>query len=45
MQNTESISVEKQVDVLLKAATNENNLAMMFHGWSSWLLSVCCIWS
>lgn len=31
MQNTESISVEKQVDVLLKAAMNEDNLAMMFH--------------
>ena len=37
MQNTESISVEKQVDVLLKAAMNEDNLAMMFHGWSAWL--------
>ena len=37
MQNTESVSVEKQVDVLLKAAMNENNLAMMFHGWSAWL--------
>ena len=37
MQNTESFSVEKQVDVLLKAAMNEDNLAMMFHGWSAWL--------
>lgn len=42
MQNTESISVEKQVDVLLKAAMNEDNLAMMFHGWSAWLWCVCC---
>lgn len=41
MQNTESISVEKQVDVLLKAAMNEDNLAMMFHGWSAWLWRVC----
>lgn len=36
-QNTESISIEKQVDVLIKKATNENNLALMFHGWSAWL--------
>lgn len=37
LQNTESISIKKQVDVLIKAATNENNLAVMFHGWSAWL--------
>ena len=36
-QNTESISIEKQVDVLIKKATNENNLALMFHGWGAWL--------
>ena len=37
LQNTESISIEKQVDMLIKAATNENNLAVMFHGWGAWL--------
>ena len=37
LQNTESISIEKQVDLLIKAATNEHNLAVMFHGWSAWL--------
>lgn len=37
LQNTESVSIKKQVDVLIKAATNENNLAVMFHGWSAWL--------
>ena len=36
-QNTESISIEKQVDVLIKKATNENNLALMLHGWGAWL--------
>ena len=37
LQTTESVSVEKQVDVLIKMAINENNLAMMYHGWSAWL--------
>lgn len=41
LQNTESISIEKQVDMLIKAATNENNLALMFHGWGAWLYIVC----
>lgn len=41
-QNTESVSVEKQVDVLIKQATNENNLALMYHGWGAWLLGVYC---
>lgn len=37
LQTTESISIKKQVDVLIKAATNENHLAVMFHGWGAWL--------
>lgn len=41
LQNTESISVEKQVDKIIKEATNENNLALMYHGWGAWLLCVC----
>ena len=41
VQTTESISVEKQVDVLIKMATNESNLALMYHGWGAWLYRVC----
>ena len=41
LQTTESVSVEKQVDVLIKMATSENNLAMMYHGWNAWLYLLC----
>lgn len=41
VQTTESISVEKQVDVLIKMATNESNLALMYHGWGAWLCRIC----
>ena len=34
---TESVSVAKQVDSLIKQATNENNLALMYYGWAPWL--------
>ena len=34
---TESVSVTKQVDSLIKQATNENNLALMYYGWAPWL--------
>ena len=31
-----SLTVEVQVDKLIKAATNVENLAVLFAGWSSW---------
>lgn len=34
---TESMSVSKQVDRLIKQAMNENNLALMYFGWAPWL--------